>query len=171
MRPKVNVIGVYESCGSLAEETKDLEQRQNRYTHLTSDADKASYILIEVNTGADPVGHLLEMLGVDIRSEGAGMLREAVALCVKEPQLVDSVTKQLYPRVARSGGGSSKRVERSIRGTIEKSWPEAVRGIREQVFGRQQINQIRTRPANSEYIRRAAAYLRSMGASRNESEG
>ena len=66
------------------------------------------------------ISELLLLLGISIKLHGFRYLREAVALMIEDPE--QSITKELYPAVARICGCSPSQVERSIRGAIGDGW-------------------------------------------------
>jgi len=66
------------------------------------------------------VSNLLVSLGIPTKLRGYAYLREAVLLMVENP--MQSITKELYPAIARKFGTSSSKVERAIRHAIEVAW-------------------------------------------------
>lgn len=71
--------------------------------------------------------------GFQARQKGYRYLREAVWIAWCEPDVLTSVTKRLYPEVAKRFDTTDKQVERAIRNAIETAWtngaPEALKGI------------------------------------------
>lgn len=90
-------------------------------------------------------------VGVPAHLKGYHYLREAIMLSVKETELVDSVTKLLYPEIAKRNKSTGEKVERAIRSAIEISWERGNRETFEAVFG-YSLYSGRLRPTNSEYI-------------------
>ena len=66
-------------------------------------------------------------LGIPAHLRGYYYLREAVLLAVSDMELVGSVTKLLYPVIARRYKTTLQRVERAIRNAVEVSWERAIR--------------------------------------------
>ena len=97
--------------------------------------------------------------GFQARQKGYRYLREAVWVVHREPEVLKSVTKCLYPEVAKRFHTTDKQVERAIRNTIETAWdngdPETLRAFFEEVYGDGMI-----RPTNTEVIGKLAGFFR-----------
>lgn len=105
------------------------------------------------------VSKMMLELGIPAHLRGYYYLREAVLLSVEDMELVSSVTKLLYPVIARSHKTTSQRVERAIRNAIEVSWERGNPEVFEDLFGFSRETQS-PRPTNSEYIARIADKVR-----------
>lgn len=101
---------------------------------------------------------MLEM-GVPAHLKGYHYLREAIMMSGKDMETVSSVTKLLYPEVARKYHTTDQKVERAIRNAIEISWNRGNRNTFEDLFG-YSADCGRGRPTNSEYIARIADKVR-----------
>lgn len=101
---------------------------------------------------------MLEM-GVPAHLKGYHYLREAIIMSGKDMETVSSVTKLLYPEVARKYHTTDQKVERAIRNAIEISWNRGNKHTFETLFG-YSASCGRTRPTNSEYIARIADKVR-----------
>ena len=89
-------------------------------------------------------------VGVPAHLKGYHYLRDAILLSGRDMEAVTSVTKLLYPEIARRFKTTDQKVERAIRNAIEVSW---------NMFGYSALSG-RTRPTNSEYIARIADKIR-----------
>lgn len=98
-------------------------------------------------------------MGVPAHLKGYHYLREAILLSGRDMELVSSVTKLLYPTIAKHFKTTDQKVERAIRNAIEVSWTRGNAESFEEVFG-YSILQGRKRPTNSEYISRIADRMR-----------
>jgi two-component system response regulator (stage 0 sporulation protein A) len=98
-------------------------------------------------------------IGVPAHLKGYHYLREAILLTVRDMELATSVTKLLYPTVAKSFKTVSSKVERAIRNAIEVSWDRGNTDTFETIFGYSALSG-KTRPTNSEYIARIADKIR-----------
>ena len=98
-------------------------------------------------------------IGVPAQLKGYHYLRTAILLSGKDVEAVSSVTKLLYPAVARRFKTTVQKVERAIRNAIEVSWNRGNVETFEELFGYSQASG-RLRPTNSEYIARIADKLR-----------
>ncbi|MCD8328838.1 MAG: sporulation initiation factor Spo0A C-terminal domain-containing protein [Ruminococcus sp.] len=74
-------------------------------------------------------------LGVPEKLKGYHYLREAILLLINDSQMLESVTKILYPAVAKKFNTTSSRVERSIRYAIEIAWNEGDFNVQNSFFG------------------------------------
>lgn len=98
-------------------------------------------------------------LGIPAHLRGYYYLREAVLLAVSDMELVGSVTKLLYPVIARRYKTTLQRVERAIRNAVEVSWERGNPEVFEDLFGFS-LETGAPRPTNSEYIARIADKIR-----------
>jgi two-component system response regulator (stage 0 sporulation protein A) len=98
-------------------------------------------------------------MGVPAHLSGYHYLRDAILLSEKDVELVGSVTKLLYPTIAKRFKTTSGKVERGIRNAIEVSWNRGNTESIEKMFG-YSARSGRTRPTNSEYIARIADKVR-----------
>ena len=98
-------------------------------------------------------------IGVPAHLRGYHYLRDAILLSGRDMEVVSSVTKLLYPTIARHFRTTDQKVERAIRNAIEVSWNRGNVKTFERVFGYSVLSG-RTRPTNSEYIARIADKIR-----------
>ena len=101
---------------------------------------------------------MLEM-GIPAHLKGYHYLRDAILLSGRDVEVVTSVTKLLYPTVARRYKTTGQKVERAIRNAIEGSWSRGSDETFVNLFGYSSSNG-KTRPTNSEYIARIADKVR-----------
>ncbi len=102
---------------------------------------------------------IIHQIGVPAHIKGYHYLRESIILAVKQPEIINSVTKQLYPTVAKSFSTTSSRVERAIRHAIEVAWDRGDIDVLNSYFG-YTIHNERGKPTNSEFIAMIADKLR-----------
>ena len=98
-------------------------------------------------------------IGVPAHLKGYHYLRDAIILSGKDMEVVSSVTKLLYPTIAKHFKTTDQKVERAIRNAIEVSWERGNVETFEKIFG-YSVATGRTRPTNSEYIARIADNIR-----------
>ena len=72
-------------------------------------------------------------------------------MAVEDPDIINAVTKQLYPNVAKEYNTTSSRVERAIRHAIEVAWDRGDVDVLNSYFG-YTIHNTRGKPTNSEFI-------------------
>lgn len=98
-------------------------------------------------------------MGIPAHLKGYHYLREAIILSGKDMEAVSSVTKLLYPTVAKRFKTTDQKVERAIRNAIEVSWTRGNVDTFEELFG-YSVSTGKGRPTNSEYIARIADKIR-----------
>lgn len=99
------------------------------------------------------ITEVLSTLGMPANLLGYKYLRAAIQMAVKNPDLLSSITKVIYPTVAKEFGTTASNVERSIRHAIEVAWD---RGDIERLHNRfgYSVDPNRGRPTNAEFISR-----------------
>ena len=105
------------------------------------------------------VTRTIHSVGVPANIKGYQYLRDAIIMSIKDTELINAVTKQLYPRVADRHNTSPSRVERAIRHAIEVA---CIRGNEEELyklFG-YTVSNNKGKPTNSEFIAMIADKLR-----------
>lgn len=105
------------------------------------------------------VSEILHQIGVPAHIKGYHYLRDSIILSIKEPEIINAITKQLYPSVAKKFATTSSRVERAIRHAIEVAWDRGDVDILNSYFG-YTIHISRGKPTNSEFIAMIADKLR-----------
>ncbi|MDD2956079.1 MAG: sporulation transcription factor Spo0A [Oscillospiraceae bacterium] len=105
------------------------------------------------------VTEIIHQIGVPAHIKGYHYLREAIILSVETPDIINSVTKLLYPAVAKKFDTTSSRVERAIRHAIEVAWDRGDIDTLNSYFG-YTIHNSRGKPTNSEFIAMIADKLR-----------
>ncbi len=98
-------------------------------------------------------------VGVPAHLKGYHYLREAIMISGKDMETVSSVTKLLYPEIAKRYKTTEQKVERAIRNAIEVSWGRGNMETFEELFG-YSADSGKNRPTNSEYIARIADKVR-----------
>ncbi|NLL79437.1 MAG: phosphoglycolate phosphatase [Clostridiales bacterium] len=98
-------------------------------------------------------------MGVPAHLKGYHYLREAIMLSEQDMEVVCSVTKLLYPTIAKRFRTTDQKVERAIRNAIEVSWSRGNLNTFEELFG-YSADSGKGRPTNSEYIARIADKIR-----------
>lgn len=105
------------------------------------------------------VSEIMHQIGVPAHIKGYTYLREAIILSVNNTDMMGSVTKILYPTVAKTFKTTSSRVERAIRHAIEVAWDRGDVDVLSSYFG-YTIQSSRGKPTNSEFIAMIADKLR-----------
>lgn len=105
------------------------------------------------------VTNTIHAVGVPANIKGYQYLRDAIIMSINDTELINAVTKQLYPKVAEKHNTSPSRVERAIRHAIEVA---CVRGSEEELYSLfgYTVNNDKGKPTNSEFIAMIADKLR-----------
>lgn len=105
------------------------------------------------------VTDIIHQIGVPAHIKGYHYLREAIMLSIKNSEIINSVTKLLYPTVAKKYATTASRVERAIRHAIEVAWDRGDIDVLNGYFG-YTIQVERGKPTNSEFIAMISDKLR-----------
>lgn len=105
------------------------------------------------------VTQIIHQIGVPAHIKGYQYLRTAILLTVRDSDMINSVTKVLYPSVAKKYQTTTSRVERAIRHAIEVAWDRGDVDTLNSYFG-YTIQNNRGKPTNSEFIAMIADNLR-----------
>ena len=105
------------------------------------------------------VTNVIHEIGVPAHIKGYQYLREAIMMVVRDIDVINQITKQLYPDIAGKYKTTPSRVERAIRHAIEVAWARGKNDIVENIFG-YTISAAKGKPTNSEFIAMIADKLR-----------
>lgn len=105
------------------------------------------------------VTDIIHEIGVPAHIKGYQYLRSAILMAVQDMDILNSITKQLYPSIAEKYGTTSSRVERAIRHAIEVAWGRGSMDTINDLFG-YTINAGKGKPTNSEFIALIADKIR-----------
>ena len=94
---------------------------------------------------------MLHELGIPAHIKGYQYLRDAISMVVRDREMMEAVTKILYPEIAKKNYASSSRVERAIRHAIEVAWGRGSLEVIDELFG-YTISTGKGKPTNSEFI-------------------
>jgi len=105
------------------------------------------------------ISDIMRQIGVPAHIKGYQYLRSAIKLSVNDSEMLGSVTKLLYPTVAKMYSTTPSRVERAIRHAIEVAWDRGDVDVLSSYFG-YTIQSQRGKPTNSEFIAMIADKLK-----------
>ncbi len=137
------MITVPSTKGSAAEEAPSEIQKQNTQEH---DLEK-------------DVTNMIHEIGVPAHIKGYHYLREAIMMSVHDASMISSITKILYPTIAKRFQTTPSRVERAIRHAIEVAWSRGRMETLDTLFG-YTIDTGKGKPTNSEFIALIADKIR-----------
>ncbi len=94
---------------------------------------------------------IIHEIGVPAHIKGYQYLREAIIIAVNDMDVINAITKVLYPQVAKTFGTTPSRVERAIRHAIEVAWDRGDLDTLQKFFG-YTVSNTKGKPTNSEFI-------------------
>ena len=94
---------------------------------------------------------IIHEIGVPAHIKGYQYLREAIMIAVNDMDVINAITKVLYPQVAKTFGTTASRVERAIRHAIEVAWDRGDLDTLQSIFG-YTVSNTKGKPTNSEFI-------------------
>lgn len=125
-------------------------------TRLPEYVDKAAYM--EQNLETD-VTQILHEIGIPAHIKGYQYLRDAIIMSVQDQEMLASVTKILYPTIAKKHQTTPSRVERAIRHAIEVAWSRGKMDTINDLFG-YTVSNGKGKPTNSEFVALIADKIR-----------
>ncbi len=135
------------------------QARDNRRRDLRKvnayESDSSYY---ERNLEAD-VTNIIHEIGVPAHIKGYQYLRDAIILSVNDMEMLNSITKILYPTIAKKHQTTPSRVERAIRHAIEVAWSRGKMDTIDELFG-YTVSTGKGKPTNSEFIALIADKIR-----------
>ena len=103
---------------------------------------------------------IIHEIGVPAHIKGYQYLREAIIIAVNDMDVINAITKVLYPQVAKTFQTTPSRVERAIRHAIEVAWDRGDLDTLQRFFG-YTVSNTKGKPTNSEFIALIADKLKS----------
>ncbi len=97
------------------------------------------------------VTNMIHEIGIPAHIKGYHYLRDAIMMAVEDMDVLNAITKVLYPTVAKKYRTTSSRVERAIRHAIEVAWSRGKLDILDELFG-YTVSNGKGKPTNSEFI-------------------
>jgi len=105
------------------------------------------------------VTNMIHEVGVPAHIKGYQYLRDAIIMSVKDMDMLNSITKILYPTIAKKYQTTSSRVERAIRHAIEVAWSRGKMDTIDELFG-YTVSNGKGKPTNSEFVALIADKIR-----------
>lgn len=105
------------------------------------------------------VTEIIHEIGVPAHIKGYQYLRSSIIMAVVDMDILNSITKQLYPSIAKQYDTTSSRVERAIRHAIEVAWGRGKTDTIDELFG-YSLSKGRQKPTNSEFVALIADKIR-----------
>ena len=99
----------------------------------------------------EKISNIFITVGIPAHIKGYQFLREAIKISIEKPEMINSITKKLYPSIAEKFTTSSSKVERAIRHAIEVAWNRGRIENINNIFGIKVYGQ-NDKPTNGEFI-------------------
>lgn len=103
------------------------------------------------STLENDVTKMIRGIGIPAHIKGYQYIREGIIMSVKDPEILNYITKYLYPAIAKQYHTTTSSVERAIRHAIEVAWNRGKLDVMENLFG-YCVNSGKGKPTNSEFI-------------------
>jgi two-component system response regulator (stage 0 sporulation protein A) len=128
--------------------------QENRNQHTIVNANN-----IQEQNLEDRVTNMIHEIGIPAHIKGYHYLRDSILMAIDDMDVLNAITKILYPTVAKKYQTTSSRVERAIRHAIEVAWNRGKIDILDDLFG-YTISYGKGKPTNSEFIALVADTIR-----------
>lgn len=140
------------------------EQMKSRMLNFQMSADQTLIEVPEVKKNVETnlesdVTNIIHEIGVPAHIKGYQYLRDAIMMSVEDMEMLNSITKVLYPTIAKKYQTTPSRVERAIRHAIEVAWSRGKMDTIDALFG-YTINMGKGKPTNSEFVALIADKIR-----------
>ena len=154
---------VYKILGDLINANKEFQIMitvpSTKSGTLTATEEKEEIKKQVVHDLEQDVTNMIHEIGVPAHIKGYQYLRDAIMMSVEDPSMISSITKILYPTIAKRFQTTPSRVERAIRHAIEVAWSRGRMETLDALFG-YTIDTGKGKPTNSEFIALIADKIR-----------
>lgn len=149
---------------TLVERLRDLIDNQTGYSVPNASAYYSNTSINSSNSNMSApievrVTNIIHDVGVPAHIKGYQYIREAIMLAIENEDIINAITKTLYPSLAKKFCTTPSRVERAIRHAIEVAWNRGQIEMHDKIFG-YTVNSNKGKPTNSEFIAMIADKLR-----------
>lgn len=135
----------------VVEKIKEIPRKKKQYTKKAA---KKKSVSLEAR-----ITEIIHEVGVPAHIKGYQYLREAIGMAVLDMEMLASITKILYPNIAKKFDTTPSRVERAIRHAIEVAWSRGKPDTIDEMFG-YTVSNGKGKPTNSEFIALVADRIR-----------
>ena len=153
---------IYKILGDLMSANKEFQIMITVPSAKGEGADSVKETTVRKESARDleqDVTDMIHEIGVPAHIKGYQYLREAIMMSVEDPGMISSITKILYPTIAKRFQTTPSRVERAIRHAIEVAWSRGRMETLDALFG-YTIDTGKGKPTNSEFIALIADRIR-----------
>ena len=132
----------------------DIQTLKDRITDIMSPETNQSKVFLNAKTPnhiEEKITNIFITVGIPAHIKGYQFLREAIKLAIANPEIINSITKKLYPTIAEKYDTSASKVERAIRHAIEVAWNRGKIENINNLFGIK-VYSSNEKPTNGEFI-------------------
>ena len=122
-----------------------------RLKEATTNVSKTQTTKSQARELDEKISNIFITVGIPAHIKGYQFLREAIKMAISEPEIINSITKKLYPSIAEKFDTSSSKVERAIRHAIEVAWNRGKIENINSLFG-VKVYSDNDKPTNGEFI-------------------
>lgn len=156
---KIAAKALYAGAGYYLSKTLDKKDIANRVVQMVKVNESPVLVKKDKNNIENEVTEIIHEIGVPAHIKGYQYLRQAIIMTIDDIEMINSITKILYPTVAKAYNTTASRVERAIRHAIEVAWDRGDTEVLNKFFG-YTVSYGRGKPTNSEFIAMIADRLR-----------
>lgn len=156
---KIAAKALYAGAGYYLSKTLAKKDIANRVMQMVKVNEKPTLVKADKNNIENEVTEIIHEIGVPAHIKGYQYLRQAIIMTIDDIEMINSITKILYPTVAKAYNTTASRVERAIRHAIEVAWDRGDTEVLNKFFG-YTVSYGRGKPTNSEFIAMIADRLR-----------
>ncbi|NLG03331.1 MAG: sporulation transcription factor Spo0A [Clostridia bacterium] len=138
---------------------RDGRRKHNEISQRRSASTEEACLEGEAVALESDVTDMIHEIGVPAHIKGYHYLRDAIIMAIDDVEIMNGITKILYPTIAKHHHTTSSRVERAIRHAIEVAWGRGRMETIDELFG-YTINMGKGKPTNSEFIAMVADKIR-----------
>ena len=132
---------------------------ERRMREISRQTERTEEKQVPVRNLETDVTNIIHEIGVPAHIKGYQYLRDAIILSVNDMEMLNSITKILYPTIAKRHQTTASRVERAIRHAIEVAWSRGKMDTIDELFG-YTVSTGKGKPTNSEFIALIADKIR-----------
>ena len=132
---------------------------EKKYREINRQPAKQEESSVALGNLETDVTNIIHEIGVPAHIKGYHYLRDAIMMAVNDMEMLNSITKILYPTIAKKHQTTSSRVERAIRHAIEVAWSRGKMDTIDALFG-YTVSTGKGKPTNSEFIALIADKIR-----------
>lgn len=132
----------------------DIETLKERIEDIVHPKEKQMNVMFNTKTNnqiEEKITNIFITVGIPAHIKGYQFLREAIKLAIANPEIINSITKKLYPTIAEKYDTSASKVERAIRHAIEVAWNRGKIENINNLFGIK-VYSSNEKPTNGEFI-------------------